>query len=428
MNIGYACLTLGIREADFRSCMKKNANDEKLIELIAYNLNSLENIIEYNIRNQIILFRISSDLIPFGSSPVNRLPWWDLFEDQFIRIGKKLKTGGIRVSMHPGQYTVLNSPDEFVVAKAIDDLVYHGRVLDSLCTNTENKIILHIGGVYGDKEQAIRRFEVNYRKLDLSIKRRLVIENDDKSYTTSDALRIGTKLGIPVVFDHLHHWVNPCEGVRANTSSGKLVTDDGYWIEESGKTWRNEDGRQKIHYSQQDTGKRPGSHSSTIYTDEFLSFFQKVKTKDIDIMLEVKDKNLSAVKCRNLISTQKEIKDLELEWSRYKYAVLEHSPSRYKEIRTLLRQKSGYPATEFYQILEESMKQEPNTGNSINAGQHVWGYFRDIATEQEKINFLNSVEECQLGKSDGKKMKRLLWKLTQKYREPYLLNSYYFMM
>lgn len=426
MNIGYACLTLGVPKTDFRSCVLKNADDERLVELIAHNLNSLENIIEYNIRNEIRLFRISSDLIPFGSSPVNRLPWWDLFDTQLSTVGAKLKEGNIRVSMHPGQYTVLNSPDGGVVERAKADLNYHARVLDSLGTNTENKIILHIGGIYGEKAEALRRFEENYAGVELPVKRRLVIENDDKAYTIADTLELGLKLGIPVVFDNLHHRVNPPESTKKTRISGEDIADECRWIGEAAKTWKEVDGRQKIHYSQQDPGKRAGSHSGTIYTDEFLEFYNRIDKADIDIMLEVKDKNLSAVKCRNLISETKEIKALEQEWSRYKYLILERSPVSYEAIRALLKEKSAYPATVFYWMLEDAVKMPLETGNSINAAQHIWGYFKDIASNQEKLSFLKCMEECRQGSSDTKKLKRMLWKLTQNYQEPYLLNSYYF--
>jgi UV DNA damage endonuclease len=296
MNIGYACLALGVPGTDFRRCMQKNANDERLIELIAHNLNSLETIFDYNIKNKIKLFRISSDLIPFASSPVNMLPWWDLFEIQLSLIGDKLKMGGLRVSMHPGQYTVLNSPDESVVKRAVDDLNYHAKVLDALKTGPESKIVLHVGGIYGDKVQAIKRFKENYLSLDPSIKKRLVIENDDKAYTIEDVVRIGNDLGIPVVFDNLHHRVNPPKNV-----SDEVIADEYTWIAKAGKTWKDADGRQKIHYSQQEPMKRQGAHSATIHTDEFLVFYHSIKMKKIDVMLEVKDKNLSAVKCLGLL-------------------------------------------------------------------------------------------------------------------------------
>ncbi|MDD3169203.1 MAG: UV DNA damage repair endonuclease UvsE [Eubacteriales bacterium] len=387
MNIGYACLALGVPNADFRSCILRNASDEKLVELIAHNLNALENIIDYNIRNQIKLFRISSGLIPFASAEVNRLPWWDLFETQFSVIGEKLNASKIRVSMHPGQYTILNSPDGDVVERSISDLSYHAKVLDALHTDSGSKLVMHIGGVYGDKKQGIQRFINQYQRLDQSIKRRLVIENDDRSYTIADALDLSQKLGIPVIFDTLHHRINPCSAInRERTDEDELQMDfcDPFWIREAGKTWRKEDGRQKIHYSQQALGKRPGSHSATISTDQFLEFYHKIKTLDVDLMLEVKDKNLSAVKCRNLISDKKEVKALEQEWSKYKYAVLERSPRSYQEIRALLREKSKDPAAAFYRMLEDTMTVKPQKGSAVNAAEHIWGYFRESATDEEK--------------------------------------------
>ncbi len=151
MKIGYACLTMGVPETNFRSCTLKNANRKTLLNIIEYNLNSLENIIEYNIKNNIRLFRISSGLIPFGSSIINDISWWDVFSFKLCSIGKKIKNSGMRVSMHPGQYTVLNSPKKDVVKRAIEDLNYHNRVLDSLGVDIDNKIILHIGGVYNNK-------------------------------------------------------------------------------------------------------------------------------------------------------------------------------------------------------------------------------------------------------------------------------------
>lgn len=145
MKIGYACLTLGVEEANFKTCILKNAGEENLLSIIAHNLIALDNIIDYNIKNNIKLFRISSGIIPFGSSPVNSLPWWDIFEKELSALGSKIKNSGMRVSMHPGQYTVLNSPREEVVLNALKDLEYHNTFLDSLKVNKENKIILHIG-------------------------------------------------------------------------------------------------------------------------------------------------------------------------------------------------------------------------------------------------------------------------------------------
>lgn len=274
-----------------KSCIMKNATEERLKELIEYNLSSLDHILDYNIKNGILLFRISSDIIPFGSSPVNSLNWSEIFEQRFIRLGDKIKKSGMRVSMHPGQYTVLNSPNQEIVERAILDLNYHVRFLDSLGLSSEHKIILHIGGVYGNKEEAIERFCNNYLKLEEAVRRRLVIENDDKSYHIKDVLDIGKRIGIPVVFDNLHHNAKPAE-------ENRLLQ---YWLDECRKTWLPKDGTQKIHYSQQNTDKKAGSHSENIRIDEFLQFISELSNEDLDIMLEVKDKNISAIKCINCL-------------------------------------------------------------------------------------------------------------------------------
>jgi len=416
MSIGYACIAIGLMGANQKSCIAKNASEVKLNELIEHNLNVLEVMIDYNIENNIKLFRISSDIIPFGSSPVNNLRWWEIFESTFQRIGSKIKKAGMRVSMHPGQYTVLNSLDENVVNRAILDLDYSARVLDSLELSAQNKIILHIGGVYQNKELAIHRFCENYNRLNEFVKRRLVIENDDKSYNIYDVIEIGKSMKIPVVFDNLHNSVNLYDNKHSEV----------YWINECKKTWKEIDGVQKIHYSQQALSKRVGSHSGTIRINEFLEFYRQIDHENLDIMLEVKDKNLSAVKCINVTSSERKIKTLEQEWSKYKYKVLECSQEHYLKIRRLLINKQDYPVIEFYNLLEDALQKDINIENSVNAAQHVWGYFKSKTTEAEKRSCLKSIELLKKGETFTMATKNILWKMTVKYEEKYLMNSYYF--
>ena len=414
MRIGYACLTIGVREANLKTCILKNASEENLLTIIEHNLNSLENIIDYNIKSNIKLFRISSDIIPFGSSSANSLKWWNIFQEKLSSIGNKIKDSGMRVSMHPGQYTVLNSPNEDVVYRAVKDLEYHNIFLDSLNVNKENKIILHIGGVYGDKQLATDRFIRNYKLLDKNIKDRLVIENDDKSYNIEDVLYISKQLNIPVIFDNLHNGVLP---------SSKLESDK-YWIEEVNKTWTKGNGPQKIHYSQQDKNKRIGAHSFTIKLDEFMGFIEELDC-GIDIMLEVKDKNLSAVKCINALENRS-IKILENEWSKYKYNILESSPNNYNKIRELLKDKKAYPVLDFYRLIENALETEPTIGNAINALQHVGGYFKDQADDREKRRFEKLLMEYQQGEGKLVTVKNHLNKLAIKYNSEYLIDSLYF--
>lgn len=268
MNIGYVSQTFGLPNEKFKTVRMKNATEEKLQELIKHNLSNLMKIMDYNIENNVHMFRIISDVIPFCSHEVNTLKWWELFSDQLEQIGEKAKEHGIRLSMHPGQYTVLNSPDPNVVERSVVDLACHTRFLDALQLDSSHKIILHVGGVYGDKEQAMARFIENYQKLDPAIQKRLIIENDDRHYTVADVLFIAQETGAPVVFDNLHHACHP-----------DLAKSEMEWLMEVRKTWRNEDGRQKIHYAQQDPNKRLGAHAQTIDLENSMTFIKECRRK-----------------------------------------------------------------------------------------------------------------------------------------------------
>ncbi|MFO8068394.1 MAG: UV DNA damage repair endonuclease UvsE [Alkalibacterium sp.] len=417
MNIGYACITKGVANANYKTCRKINATEDHLKLLIEHNLNVLEKMIEYNHQVGIKLFRISSDIIPFGSDfVVNDLDWPNLFAPLFKRIGEKIKRYDIRVSMHPGQYTVLNSPIIGVVERAIDDLNYHKLFLDSLGVGSESKIIVHVGGVYNDKEAAIDRFTQVYDQLDRKIKDRLIIENDDRSYTINDVLDISERTGAPVVYDNLHNALN---------NDGETYPDS-YWINLAKKTWRKEDGRPKVHYAQQQLIGREGSHSQFIGIDEFMTFYRDVAPCDVDIMLEVKDKNLSAVKCLLATTTDPKISDLEKEWARYKYTVLERSPVIYERIRSLLKDKSSYPVIPFYRLIEAALTLDINMSTAINSLEHVWGYVNQEVTDKEKEKYQEYKSNLIEGLNHLERVKRFLYKLALKYEVDYLINSLYF--
>ena len=163
MNIGYASKTLGLPEGRMRSLAMRNASDERLAEAIGANLSALEAVIRYCGANGIRLFRVGSDVIPFGSSPANRLDWAHAFGERLAAIGALAARNQVRLSLHPGQNTVLNSPDDDVVRRAVADLAYHAAFLDALGTGAEAKVVLHVGGAYGDKEAALKRFVARCR-------------------------------------------------------------------------------------------------------------------------------------------------------------------------------------------------------------------------------------------------------------------------
>lgn len=417
VGIGYACILMGTDNGKLRSCRLKNVNEETVLEIVGHNLELLNRTIEYNKENNIRLFRISSDIIPFASHPEMKVNWKEIFKEELKRIGEKIKRYEMRVTMHPGQYTVLNSPSEEVVNRAVDELKYHADFLDCLGMDSSGKLILHIGGIYENKELAMQRFIDRYFMLDDAIKRRLVIENDDKNYHIEDVLYISRKTNIPVIFDNLHHEINKVD-------TKKKIND---YILECKKTWGEKDGRQKIHYSQQDPKKTKGAHSKTIRVNEFLEFYHALPHQDIDIMLEVKDKNVSALKCILCTETIYKIDKIEKEWAKYKYYVLGKDPKIYLKIRALLKNKQDNITLDFYRMVEEAIEIEINPPNEINAAQHVIGYFTEKYTLTEK----NRLYKLLSGYLDGTKtlenMKTGIQRIAVKYDIEYINNSYYFL-
>jgi UV DNA damage endonuclease len=293
IRLGYACINTKL-DAPNRTCRLKNATPEKILELASANVEALQPIFAWNAAHGIELFRLTSDLIPFGSHPINTLSWWRILKSQFARLGEFIVNNRLRVSMHPGQFTILNSLRREVVANSVKELEYHTAVLDALGVDNTHKIVIHLGGIYQDKRESLSRFIDNCKRLDSRIRARLVIENDERCYTVADALGAAKAIGVPVVFDVFHHIWNPALEALPVRSI----------IELAAKTWRKRDGRVKIHYSNQWPGGPPGAHSKSINIEKFLRFYDTIDDLELDIMLEVKDKQQSVLKLSRALSAR----------------------------------------------------------------------------------------------------------------------------
>jgi len=186
--------------------------------------------------------------------------------------------------MHPDQFVLINSIRKDVLNSSIRELCYHSQVLELMGLNKTAKIQIHVGGVYGNKKLSIKRFIKRYGKLDSFIKKRLVIENDDKGYSFSDCLQIYEHTGIPVVFDVLHDQIN-------NSGQYCLSKSLELWV----STWKKNDGLPILDYSLQAPGKIKGAHINSINIQKFQGFLKLSKNLDFDIMLEIKDKEKSAL-------------------------------------------------------------------------------------------------------------------------------------
>ena len=310
MKIGYPCINTSVPRNTTSTFRLASYSESRMIQTIKDNLIHLNQILEYNVKNDLLFFRISSDLIPFASHPICKFAWHKFFQYELQQIGDYIKKYDIRISMHPDQFVVLNSPNEKTVQNSIHELKYHCKLLDAMCLDETAKVQIHVGGVYGNKSKAMDRFIKKYNNntqlIDHAIKKRLVIENDDHLYNLKDCICISQQTGIPVVFDRFHH---ECFGSNNNNNKRELQTEDSTLpniVQKAFITWKiNKDGLPMVDYSSQDMGTindhnkmmaRRGKHTLTIDPMSFEKFLKETESLDFDIMLEIKDKEKSALK------------------------------------------------------------------------------------------------------------------------------------
>ncbi|WP_414469774.1 UV DNA damage repair endonuclease UvsE [Methanobacterium sp. ACI-7] len=284
MKIGYTALNWTIGCSRAKTFRLKSYSHERVIETAKNNLDCLLTMLKFNLKNDLLFFRITSRLIPFASHPIMDFNWKDYFKDEFKQISNFIHENDIRISMHPGQFVVVNTKDLEVFERGVNELKYHVKVLDLLKLDSTSKMQVHVGGVYGDKEKSMERFIERYKGLNKDIKRRLVIENDEKSYNISECLEISEATKIPVLFDYFHHEINN----DGNELHG--------CFENFTKTWKKKDGLPLVDYSSQKPDRPNGTHIESIDLDHFRMFLKETKNFDFDIMLEIKDKETSALK------------------------------------------------------------------------------------------------------------------------------------
>jgi UV DNA damage endonuclease len=283
MRIGYPCINRLIGCTASRTFRLASYNEERMSKTIAGNLTCLEKILTFNVHHGLLFFRITSDLVPFASHPVCTFLWQEEFAVEFETIGAYIRKHGFRISMHPDQFVLLNAADKKILQRSIADLKYQTQVLDLMGLDPSAKVQVHVGGLYGDKQAAIQRFLKQYDMLDPAIKERLVIENDERLYSLRDCLAIHEQSGIPVIADTFHH---------------SLLNNGEHFLSllpHVRKTWKGKDGIPMIDYSSQEPGRRFGAHAMHIVEEDFRQFIKETMPADFDIMLEIKDKEKSAL-------------------------------------------------------------------------------------------------------------------------------------
>ena len=254
------------------------------------NVKDLKRMIQWNEENGIKVFRLSSEIFPHYANP--RVENYDL---NFARAdleeaGLLARSYNMRITFHPGQYNVVGTPNEATFAKTILDLDYQAEVLDMMGMGDDSVMVVHGGGLYGNKKEAMDRWCKNYLKLPERVRRRLVLECCEKIFSIEDCLEISNRINIPVVFD-THHF-----DCYKKLHPDERFCEPEYYMPLVLETWTRRGIKPKFHVSEQGSG-RIGHHSDYIETiPNYLLEIPEKYNINIDIMIEAKKKELAIFK------------------------------------------------------------------------------------------------------------------------------------
>ena len=268
-------------------------------------LERLEAVLRYLDRNDIRMYRMATALAPYASHPEHTRFRTQPQEcaAELAAVGALARELGIRLSSHPGQYTVLNSEDERVQRLAAEELEVQAELLDGMGLGPEAVVVLHVGGGAGGREAALERFERGFALLSDAARSRLVVENDDRTFGLRDVLELSGRIGRPVVWDILHHHCNDPDGIP-----------DREALELALATWP-QGVRPKIHYSSPRTAmeERKGrivlpqlrAHADMVDPIGFEHFVSETaRGLDLDVMLEAKGKDLALLRLREQLAAR----------------------------------------------------------------------------------------------------------------------------
>ena len=296
IRLGYACIRVATNNNPNKKTTLVQLNKlsraeqlKKLRKVLQTNFFNLMDLLEYNVSHQIYLYRLPSEFVPFATHQIaSDWEWQKEFEWDFKKAGEFIRKYQIRMTSHPGHYSILNSPNKDVLASTVKDFDYHARVFDAMGLDWNSVLVTHVGGVYQDKRSSLDRFAENAALLPAHIANRLVVENDDTSYTMSEVLELCERIKLPMVLDiHHHHCIN----------NGEEIMD---YLPRIIQTWGSR--TPKMHFSSPRSNEDFKSHSEDILVQDFLAFLDLVKGYNLDIMLECKNKDEALLKLRKEIS------------------------------------------------------------------------------------------------------------------------------
>jgi UV DNA damage repair endonuclease len=250
LNTGGTTLTWAKRQS-------RNVAEEKVIEVAKRNILHTHNLVKKvaTLEPELRMVRLTSDMLSFYTQD----DWKDFWHDSDIQnklehwmapIGETARANDVRLSFHPGQFTVLASDREEVVNKSIEEFEYHCDMVRWMGygkTFQDFKVNVHISGRKGP--QGIRDV---YNRLSTEARNTLTLENEEYTHGLLDCLSLSDL--VPTVMDIHHHWIREGEYIQPTDDRVKRVID----------SWRGV--RPTMHYSVSREDVLTG-HSSTELPD-----------------------------------------------------------------------------------------------------------------------------------------------------------------
>lgn len=286
---------------NFVKLADREAGLRRLERIAEENLHTTLRLLKHCKYSDIQVYRITSKLIPLATHA--EMQDWDPYAPlaaPFAEVGAFVRDNGMRVSFHPDHFTVFSTPREEVLRSSRRDLNHHVRMFELMGLDERATCNIHVGGTYGNKGEAGRRFVRQFGALEPRIRRRMTLENDDKTFTAAETLALAEETGVPMVLDIHHHAVNNPDGERAEALWDR-IRDTWRRFGWNGLAPDRPPGEllpPKIHVSTPKSATDPRGHADYVDPGPVLDFLRHIaaSTPAIDVMIEAKRKDAALLK------------------------------------------------------------------------------------------------------------------------------------
>lgn len=263
-------------------------------------------ILLYLAQQGIHCYRLADDLAPYLTDP-NRPEFAgqiDQCGELLTDVGNLARAHAIRLTIHMPLHVTLAAGEDSIAAQSAAEIAARAQLLDGLGCGPEGVLVMHIGGTQADRAASLQRFATRYESLPERSRRRIVIEPDEDSFSLVELLCLHQQIGVPIVFDTLHHQINNPEQVSLSVALALALA-----------TWPR-GVRPKVHFSSQRTeahilparrgqvqrliAPQLGQHADFINPFEFAQFIKAAAgLPAFDIMLETKASDLALLRLRD---------------------------------------------------------------------------------------------------------------------------------